>query len=70
MLDKIKMKVSIISDLNQEELYKLYKKYPNWNELGNKVRNHFNDIRLTQLYPNDYVLAENISRFFQNKFVD
>lgn len=43
------MNVNLLSELNQDELYTLYKSNPNWFELGKKVRNHFNDIRLTQL---------------------
>lgn len=70
MSDKIKMKVCILNELDREDLSNLYKKYPNWNELGNKVRNHFKDIRLTQLYPNDYTLGKKISKYFSNNFVD
>jgi len=70
MCEKIKMKINIFDELNREDLFNLYKKYPNWNELGNKVRNNFDDIRLTQLYPNDYTLGEKISKYFSNNFVD
>lgn len=70
MCVKIKMKVNILNELDREDLFNLYKKYPNWYELGNKVRTYFNDIRLTQLYPNDYDLGEKVSNFFNNKFVD
>lgn len=70
MSEKIKMKVCILNELDREDLSNLYKKYPNWIELGNKVRNHFKDIRLTQLYPSDYILGEKISKYFSNNFVD
>jgi hypothetical protein len=70
MCEKIKMKINIFDELNREDLFNLYKKYPNWFQLGNKVRNHFDDIRLTQLYPNDYTLGEKISKYFSNNFVD
>jgi hypothetical protein len=70
MFEEIKMKVCILNELDREDLFNLYKKYPNWYELGNKVRTYFNDIRLTQLYPNDYVLGEKISKYFSNNFVD
>lgn len=68
MSEKITMKVSVLSELNQEDLYSLYKKYPNWFELGTKVRSYFNDIRLTRVYPNDYELGRVVSDFFQEKF--
>ena len=59
---EIRMNVNLLSELNQDELYT---SNPNWFELGKKVRSHFNDIRLTQLYPNDYRLGEVISNFFK-----
>ena len=62
---EIRMNVNLLSELNQDELYTLYKSNPNWFELGKKVRSHFNDIRLTQLYLNDYRLGEVISNFFK-----
>ncbi len=58
------MKISILDELNREDLYRLYKDYPNWNDLGKSARNYFNDIRLTQIYPNDYTLGEKISKYF------
>jgi hypothetical protein len=67
MCKKLKMNISIFSELNREVLYNLYKDHPNWYELGNKVRNYFNNIRLNQLYPNDYQLGEKISSYFLNE---
>lgn len=67
MSEKIVMKVSVLSDLNQEDLYQLYRKYSNWFELGKKVRSYFNDVRLTRAYPNDYELGKVVSDFFIEK---
>lgn len=67
MSEKITMKVSILSELNQEDLYSLYKKYSNWYELGTKVRSYFNDIRITRIYPNDYELGRVVSDFISRK---
>lgn len=67
MSEKITMKVTIFSELNYEDLYSLYKKYPNWFELGTKVRSHFNDVRLTKFYSNDYELGKEVSNFFREK---
>lgn len=64
MSEKITMKVSILNELNQNDLLKLFKEYPNWFELGSKVRSYFNDVRLTSNYPNDFELGKAVSNFF------
>jgi hypothetical protein len=48
MSDKIVMKVSVLSEMDQNKLYKMYIEYSNWFQLGEVVRREFNDIRITQ----------------------
>jgi hypothetical protein len=67
MSDKIVMKVSILSEMDQNKLYKMYAEYPNWFQLGEAVRREFNDIRITQNWPNDYQLGKVIHNFFEEK---
>jgi hypothetical protein len=67
MSDKIVMKVSILSEMDQNKLYKMYVEYPNWFQLGEAVRREFNDIRITQNWPNDYQLGKVIHNFFEEK---
>lgn len=67
MSEKITMKVNILNELNQNDLFKLFKEYPNWFQLGGKVRSYFNDVRLTRNYPNDFELGKAISQFFSEK---
>jgi hypothetical protein len=67
MPDKIVMKVSILSEMDQNKLYKVYMEYPNWFQLGEAVRREFNDIRITQNWPNDYQLGKVIHNFFEEK---
>lgn len=67
MFDKIIMKVNILNELNQNDLFRLFKEYPNWFQLGSKVRSYFNNVRLTRAYPNDYELGKVVSDFFIEK---
>lgn len=67
MSEKITMKVNIINELNQNDLFRLFKEYTNWFQLGGKVRSYFNDVRLTRNYPSDFELGKAISQFFSEK---
>ena len=61
------MKVNILSELNQDDIYNMYIKYANWFELGKAIRKESNDIRLMQNWPNDYELGRAICIFFESK---
>ena len=67
MSDKITMKVSILDELNQNDLFKLFKEYPNFLQLGGEIKSYFNDIRITRSYPNDYELGKAVFQFFSEK---
>lgn len=67
MCKKITMKSNVLDDLDQKELYKLFKMYPNYFDLGGEVREKFKSKHLNRLYPNDYDLGDFISSFFINK---
>lgn len=59
--------INLFSEFDSDDLYSLYKKYPNWYELGKNVKSYFNDIRIENSYPNDYECGKAISNYFLDK---